>query len=41
MGGAKVTSTNLICVDMDGSARVAAMGLGFPNGVALTRTAAH
>ena len=36
MGGAKVTTTNLICVDPDGSARVAAVGLGFPNGMALT-----
>jgi len=36
MGDAKVTSTNLICVDRDGSASVAAVGLGFPNGMALT-----
>jgi sugar lactone lactonase YvrE len=36
MGGAKVTTTNLICVDQDGCARVAAEGLGFPNGMALT-----
>jgi sugar lactone lactonase YvrE len=36
MGGAKVTTTNLICVDPDGGARVAAEGLGFPNGMALT-----
>jgi sugar lactone lactonase YvrE len=36
MGGAKVTSTNLICVERNGSARVAAVGLGFPNGMALT-----
>ena len=36
MGGAKVTPTNLICVDPDGCARVAAVGLGFPNGIALT-----
>jgi len=36
MGGAKVTSTNLICVDRDGTARVAAEGLGFPNGMVLT-----
>jgi sugar lactone lactonase YvrE len=36
MGGAKVTTTNLICVDGDGCARVAAEGLGFPNGMALT-----
>ena len=36
MGDAKVTTTNLISVDWDGSARVAAVGLGFPNGMALT-----
>jgi sugar lactone lactonase YvrE len=36
MSGAKVTTTNLICVDLDGRARVAAEGLGFPNGMALT-----
>ena len=36
MGDAKVTTTNLICVDWDGCARVAAEGLGFPNGMALT-----
>jgi sugar lactone lactonase YvrE len=36
MGGAKVTTTNLICVDRDGCASVAAEGLGFPNGMALT-----
>ena len=36
MGGAKATSTNLICVDPDGRARIAAEGLGFPNGMALT-----
>ncbi len=36
MGGAKVTTTNLISVDMDGCANVAAVGLGFPNGMALT-----
>ena len=36
MGGAKVITTNLICVDPDGCARVAAAGLGFPNGMALT-----
>ena len=36
MGGAKVTTTNLISVDRDGCARVAAKGLGFPNGMALT-----
>jgi sugar lactone lactonase YvrE len=36
MGGGKVTTTNLICVEPDGSARVAAEGLGFPNGMVLT-----
>jgi|SRR5579863_3208893 len=36
MGGAKVTTTNLICIDPDGCAKVAAGGLGFPNGMALT-----
>jgi len=36
MGGAKVTTTNLICVDPDRSASVVASGLGFPNGMALT-----
>ena len=36
MGGAKVMTTNLICVDPDGCAKVAADGLGFPNGMALT-----
>ncbi len=36
MGGAKVMTTNLICVDPNGCARVAAVGLGFPNGMALT-----
>ena len=36
MGGAKVITTNLIAVDPDGAARVAAVGLGFPNGMALT-----
>ena len=36
MGGAKVTTTNLISVDRDGCAKVAAVGLGFPNGMALT-----
>jgi sugar lactone lactonase YvrE len=36
MGAAKVTTTNLICVDQDGSAKLAAAGLGFPNGMALT-----
>ena len=36
MGGAKVATTNLICVDSDGCAKVAAAGLGFPNGMVLT-----
>lgn len=36
MGGAKATTTNLICVDPDGCAKVAAGGLGFPNGMVLT-----
>ena len=36
MSGAKVSSTNLICVHPDGSARIAAEGLGFPNGMVLT-----
>ncbi|MDR3754048.1 MAG: SMP-30/gluconolactonase/LRE family protein [Terracidiphilus sp.] len=36
MGGAKVTTTNLISVESDGCARVAAEGLGFPNGMVLT-----
>jgi sugar lactone lactonase YvrE len=36
MGGAKVTTTNLICVDSNGCVTVAADGLGFPNGMALT-----
>ena len=36
MGGAPACSTVLICVEPDGSARVVAEGLGFPNGMALT-----
>jgi sugar lactone lactonase YvrE len=36
MGGADVTTTNLICVDQNGCATVAAAGLGFPNGMVLT-----
>ena len=36
MGGAKVATTNLICVDPNGCAKVAAGGLGFPNGMILT-----
>jgi sugar lactone lactonase YvrE len=36
MGGAKVTTTNLVCVESDGCAKIAADGLGFPNGMVLT-----
>ena len=36
MGGGKVALANLICVEPDGCARVAAEGLGFPNGMAMT-----
>ena len=36
MGGAKVTATDLISVDPDGCAKVAARELGFPNGMVLT-----
>ena len=36
MGGAAPTTTVLLRIDPDGSARVAADGLGFPNGMALT-----
>jgi len=36
MGGARVTTTNLISVSPDGCAKVAASGLGFPNGMVLT-----
>jgi sugar lactone lactonase YvrE len=36
MGGATVTTTNLICVDPDGHAKGVADGLGFPNGMVLT-----
>jgi len=36
MGGARVTATNLICVDPNGCAKVVAGGLGFPNGMVLT-----
>lgn len=36
MGGDEVTTTNLICVDRDGCATVAAVGLGFPNGMVMT-----
>jgi len=35
-GGAEACLTVLICVEPDGSARMAAEGLGFPNGMALT-----
>lgn len=34
--GAPATTTVLICVEPDGSAKVAAEGLGFPNGMVLT-----
>ena len=36
MGGAKFATTNLIRVDPNGRANVAADGLGFPNGMVLT-----
>jgi len=36
MGGAPARTTVLICVRPDGTAKVAAEGLGFPNGMALT-----
>jgi sugar lactone lactonase YvrE len=36
MGGAKFTTTNLICVDPNGCAKIAAAGMGFPNGMVLT-----
>ena len=36
MGGAPARTTVLICVEPDGTARVVAEGLGFPNGMALT-----
>jgi sugar lactone lactonase YvrE len=36
MGGAPACTTGLICVQPDGAARVAAEGLGFPNGMVLT-----
>ncbi len=35
-GGAPARSTVMICVEADGSARIAAEGLGFPNGTLLT-----
>jgi sugar lactone lactonase YvrE len=35
-GGAEARLTELVCVEPDGMARVAAEGLGFPNGMALT-----
>ncbi len=36
MGGAPACTTALICVEPDGTAKVAADGLGFPNGMVLT-----
>jgi len=36
MGGAQARTTALICVGPDGTAQVAADGLGFPNGMVLT-----
>jgi len=36
MGGASACTTGLICVEPDGSAKVAADNLGFPNGMVLT-----
>jgi sugar lactone lactonase YvrE len=36
MGGAPARTTVLICVEPDGTAKVAADGLGFPNGMVLT-----
>jgi sugar lactone lactonase YvrE len=36
MGGAPACTTVLICVEPDGTAKVAADGLGFPNGMVLT-----
>jgi sugar lactone lactonase YvrE len=36
MGGAQAVTTTLFCVEPDGIARVAADGLGFPNGTVLT-----
>jgi len=36
MGGANATTTNLTRIDRDGRAEVAAVGLGFPNGMVLT-----
>ncbi|MBS1806021.1 MAG: SMP-30/gluconolactonase/LRE family protein [Acidobacteria bacterium] len=35
-GGAPARPTSLICVDPDGSARIASEDLGFPNGMAIT-----
>lgn len=35
-GGAPASSASLICVEPDGSAHIAAEGLGFPNGAVLT-----
>src|ERR1035441_8876640 len=36
MGGAQALTTVLICVEPDGTAKVVADGLGFPNGMVLT-----
>ncbi len=36
MGGAPACTTVVICVELDGTARIAANGLGFPNGMVLT-----
>jgi sugar lactone lactonase YvrE len=36
MGGAQARTTVLICMEPDGTAQVAADGLGFPNGMVLT-----
>jgi len=36
MGGAQACTTVLICVEPDGTAKVVADGLGFPNGMVLT-----
>jgi sugar lactone lactonase YvrE len=36
MGGAPASTTVLICVEADGTAKVVADGLGFPNGMVLT-----
>ena len=36
-GGSPACSTSLICVEPDGAAHIAAEGLGFPNGMVLSR----